>query len=148
MDRLLLELAAKVAKQARRLAEITVRCTLIGNVNDKTTKNQVASMGVLKTLLPRVGHWGRREFVKALSALTGSAGLLSFVSLLYSLITSSACAKSGCDIVRPIFLAVIRFTTNSNIVGCSIGRSPGLAPFRILPTYPADRRNRSLTFGP
>ena len=40
--------------------------------------------------------------------------------------------------VIPSALAVLRLTTSSNLVGCSIGRSPGLAPFRILSTYPAD----------
>jgi hypothetical protein len=29
------------------------------------------------------------------------------------------------------------------LIGCSIGRSPGLTPFRILSTYTADRRNWS-----
>ncbi len=43
-------------------------------------------------------------------------------------------------IVMPSAFAVFRFTTSSNLVGCSIGRSPGLAPFRILSTYPAARR--------
>ena len=31
-------------------------------------------------------------------------------------------------------------TTNSNLVGCSTGRSPGFAPLRILSTYAAARR--------
>src|SRR5262245_14408436 len=34
--------------------------------------------------------------------------------------------------------------TNSNFVGCSTGRSAGLAPFRILSTILADRRNSSV----
>jgi hypothetical protein len=41
--------------------------------------------------------------------------------------------KSG-GIVRPICLAVFKLITNSNFVGCSTGRSAGLAPFRILST--------------
>ena len=43
-------------------------------------------------------------------------------------------------IVSPSACAVIRLTTNSNLVGRSTGRSAGLAPFRILSTYVADRR--------
>ena len=63
-------------------------------------------------------------------------------------ITSSARSRIDSGIVMPSALAVLRLTTSSNLVGCSIGRSPGLAPFRILSTYPADRRNKSSTFGP
>ncbi len=37
--------------------------------------------------------------------------------------------------VRPSALAVLRLMTSSNFVGCSTGRSAGLAPFRILSTY-------------
>jgi hypothetical protein len=34
--------------------------------------------------------------------------------------------------VRPSALAVLRLMTSSNFVGCSTGRSPGLAPFQNL----------------
>jgi carboxypeptidase Taq len=49
-------------------------------------------------------------------------------------IISSARARIGCGIVRPSALAVLRLMTSSNLVGCSIGRSPGFAPLRILST--------------
>src|SRR5512138_230868 len=49
-------------------------------------------------------------------------------------ITSSACASTDCGIVRPSVFAVFRLITSSNLVGCSTGRSPGLAPLRILST--------------
>lgn len=61
VDALLLALAGKVAKNARRLAEAAVRCTGIGNVDDKTAKNHVASMGVLKTLFGEVGYGFLRD---------------------------------------------------------------------------------------
>src|SRR5262249_41940507 len=48
--------------------------------------------------------------------------------------TSSARANSDCGIVRPSALAVLRLITSSNFVGCSTGRSAGLAPLRILST--------------
>ena len=48
--------------------------------------------------------------------------------------TSSARPSTDCGIVRPRALAVLRLITSSNFVGCSTGRSPGLAPFRILST--------------
>src|SRR2546426_6200187 len=49
-------------------------------------------------------------------------------------ITSSARKSSDCGIVSPSALAVLRLMTSSNFVGCSNGRSPRFAPFRILST--------------
>jgi hypothetical protein len=49
-------------------------------------------------------------------------------------ITSSARASSVGGTSRPRTFAVVRFTTRSNLVGCSTGRSPGFAPRRILST--------------
>jgi hypothetical protein len=50
------------------------------------------------------------------------------------LITLSALASTFGGIVRPICLAAFKLITSSNFVGCSIGRSAGLAPLRILST--------------
>ena len=47
-------------------------------------------------------------------------------------ITSSAWASSVGGTVRPSVLAVLRLTMKSNLVGCSTGKSAGLAPLRIL----------------
>jgi hypothetical protein len=58
-------------------------------------------------------------------------------------ITWSARWSSVCGIVRPSALAVLRLITNSQFVGCSTGRSAGLAPFKILSTKVAVLRNRS-----
>src|SRR6516165_6997132 len=49
-------------------------------------------------------------------------------------ITSSAVASSVGGRSSPSALAVLRLITNSNLVGCTTGRSPGLAPLRIRPT--------------
>ena len=49
-------------------------------------------------------------------------------------ITSSARASSVGGTSRPSALAVLRLMTNSNLVGCCTGRSPGLAPLKILST--------------
>ena len=46
--------------------------------------------------------------------------------------------------VNPSALAVFRLMTNSNFVGCSTGRSAGLAPFKILSTKTAARRQISM----
>jgi len=42
--------------------------------------------------------------------------------------------------VNPSAFAVLELVTSSNFVGCSIGRSPGLAPLRIL--FDEDRGSR------
>ena len=60
----------------------------------------------------------------------------------YSII-SSAVASSVCGNVRPNVLAVLRFKTRSNFVGCSTGKSDGFEPCSILCTYVALRRERS-----
>src|SRR2546430_156393 len=49
-------------------------------------------------------------------------------------ITLSARASTLGGIVRPICFAAFRLMTNSNFLGCSTGRSAGLAPLRILST--------------
>src|SRR5215831_19169184 len=49
-------------------------------------------------------------------------------------ITSSTRSRNDSGIVRPSALAVVRLMTRSNLVGCSTGMSPGLAPRRILST--------------
>ena len=49
-------------------------------------------------------------------------------------ITWSARPSTDGGIVSPNALAVLRLITNSNLVGCSTGRSAGLAPLRILST--------------
>jgi hypothetical protein len=62
-------------------------------------------------------------------------GFLSgFAIVLPHLITLSARTSTFGGIVRPICFAVLRLITSSNFVGCSTGRSAGLAPFRILST--------------
>ena len=49
-------------------------------------------------------------------------------------ITSSARASSVGGMSRANALAVLRLTTNSNLVGCSTGRAEALAPFNIRST--------------
>src|SRR5262249_33854017 len=46
--------------------------------------------------------------------------------------TSSARASNVGGTSRPTAFAVVRFTTRSNLVGCSTGMSPGFAPRKIL----------------
>jgi hypothetical protein len=63
-------------------------------------------------------------------------------------ITSSAWKRSVGGMVRPRAFAVFRLMTSSNFMGCSTGRSAGLAPFRILSTNVAARRISSALFDP
>src|SRR5574337_2226370 len=63
-------------------------------------------------------------------------------------ISSSARRRSDCGIVRPSALAVLRLITSSNLLGCSTGRSAGLAPLRILSTCVAARRKRTAQSSP
>ena len=58
----------------------------------------------------------------------------------FYLISLFARASTSGGIVRPICFAVLRLMISSNFVGCSTGRSAGLAPFRILSTKYATRR--------
>src|SRR5215510_12336114 len=58
----------------------------------------------------------------------------------FHLITLSALYSKDCGMVRLICCAVFRLITSSNFVGCSTGKSAGLAPFRILSTKYATRR--------
>src|SRR5215475_9479812 len=50
--------------------------------------------------------------------------------------------------VRPSARAVFRVTMSSNLVGCSIGKTPALSRLKMLSTYPADQWNRSSQFVP
>ena len=58
--------------------------------------------------------------------------LLHCSNLHFYSITSSTRASTEGGTVRPRALAVLRFTTNSNLVGRSTGRSAGFAPLKIL----------------
>src|SRR5262249_29906980 len=58
-------------------------------------------------------------------------------------ISASARTKNVSGIVRPMALAVLRLTANSNFVGCSMGKSFGCQPCNILCTNFALWRNKA-----
>src|SRR5262245_61763162 len=60
-----------------------------------------------------------------------NSGLMHRSKKPYS-ITSSAVASSVCGNVTPSVLAVLRFRTRSNFVGCSTGKSDGIEPCSML----------------
>src|SRR5262245_63262446 len=59
-------------------------------------------------------------------------------------ITPSARASKIGETSKSKALAVLRLTTNSNLVPCSTGKSAGFAPLRILSTKVAERYQVSL----
>src|SRR6185295_10112761 len=60
-----------------------------------------------------------------------AGGMRRWAAVGYST-TRSARSNSDRGIVRPSALAVLRLSASSYLVGCTTGRSAGLAPFRIL----------------
>src|SRR5262245_30028812 len=84
------------------------------------------------------GH--RQNFMSALPPKADVCSALANVGygpkadiVAHSIISSArACIDGGT--LRPSAFAVVRLMINSNLVGCSTGRSAGLAPRRILST--------------
>src|SRR6267142_2903580 len=52
----------------------------------------------------------------------------------YYSITLSPRRRYDSGMVTPTMLAALRLMNSSNLVGCSIGKSPGFVPFNILST--------------
>jgi len=107
-----------------------------GKVKGKAARQDWRSKGVANPLL----HG--RTVVVAANGLVQAA----LVEHGYS-VTWSARSSTDCGIVKPSALAVLRLMTSSKRLGCSMGRSPGLAPFKTLSTYCAARRNVSDRLG-
>jgi hypothetical protein len=82
------------------------------------------------------------------ATISATTGLMHRSNLTAYSITSSARSKKASGIVMPSAFAVVRLTTSSKVVGCSTGRSAGFAPFKILSTRSAARRNRSVFLAP
>ena len=75
--------------------------------------------------------------------LSANSGLMHRSKQHHHSITSSARPSTDGGTSTLSALAVLRFTTSSNLVGCSTGNSPGFAPLKILSTKAAARRERS-----
>jgi hypothetical protein len=88
-----------------------------------------------RSAAPRVALADQRTSLMraAISEEGHSAGMQRGKSHAHS-ITSSARATSVGGTSRPRALAALRLTMSVNLVGCSIGRSPGCAPLRIRST--------------
>ena len=116
---------------------VDIRCvSYCGRRRVKDRSELWIRLSVLRAIRPLTTLNGHRALRKAdaqrtyVLALNGrSAPMLGNHS-----ITSSACSSSDCGIVIPSALAVFRLIASTNFVGCSTGRSAGLAPFRIRST--------------
>ena len=77
VDALLHTVAQAVAARAEELAALAVRETRMGNVPDKTTKNQAASMRVLESLVGRRGYGPlRTDEARGVTEIASPAGVV------------------------------------------------------------------------
>ncbi len=123
-----------VASMARPGGNITGSSLMIAELGSKRLE-------LLKEAVPRVAPprpWGPAHF----ATLCRKDLALARYSM-----TWSACSRSVLGIVSVSAFAVLRLMTSSNFAGSSIGKSPGLAPFRTSSTYRAARRNESFRLG-
>ena len=90
---------------------------------------------------------GKRRLITAHTRSVTSRPPISALRKGHS-ITSLATASSVAGTERPRALAVLRLMTNSNNVGCSIGRSDGLTPRKILSRKTAVCFMMASKFGP
>src|SRR5262249_42281534 len=107
------------------IAEALPKCLDPSRVGRSESTIEIAYLGNFRRLLCGCERAKHKEH----SAKRGSKGFL-----IHHRMTRSALARRLGGIASPICLAAFRLTTNSNFVGCSTGRSAGLAPFRILST--------------
>jgi hypothetical protein len=76
-------------------------------------------------------HYGLKEYI-APSPKSATTELMHRSKDLAIHHLVGAGEKCGPGTVRPSALAVLSLMTSSNLVGCSIGRSAGFIPFRML----------------
>jgi acyl-CoA reductase-like NAD-dependent aldehyde dehydrogenase len=77
IDALLLRIAQAAAARAGELAAATVAETRIGNVADKTVKNQMASLGVYRSLAGRPGRGALQVFAdRKVTELASPSGVI------------------------------------------------------------------------
>src|SRR5262249_18512876 len=91
-------------------------------------------------LIPLAAKDGVNQYSKA---LPGQKKRKRHTGIHYT-ITRSARTSSDGRMVRPRALGVLRLMTSSYLVGCSTGRSAGLAPLIMRSTNPAACRAISL----
>jgi hypothetical protein len=92
--------------------------------------SSVACQACWQTALvyPRIVSTDVHDGIGNMKRVVATPGIATYRS------TSVAWKRTEGGMVRPRAWAVLRLITNSKVVGCSTGRSPGLAPLRILST--------------
>ena len=106
---------------------------VVGGVNEEDAGRELGVVRIQS--LRKAQRWPGTYVVMArvntMSFPAKRVTLLAFCHRFSYLVTLSALASTLGGVVRPICLAACRLMTNSNLVGCSMGSSPGLAPFKI-----------------
>src|SRR5262245_15392776 len=105
--------------------------TTVRDLRPFATRGKLAGFASQDHLVGIVTGSGRPSQGSSLSILTEPHDELA--SSLHSM-TSSARASSVGGMSRLSAFAVLRLMTNSNLVGCWTGRSPGLSPLRMRST--------------
>ena len=100
----------------------------------------------MSAIPPKAEFRGARQYVRY--GPTSSRELVQQRETSFHSIISSARSRSDVDISMPRALAVSRLTIVSNFVARSMGKPLGFAPFRILSTKFAVRRNMSVKLIP
>jgi hypothetical protein len=91
---------------------------------------------------PVVSFLRRRAYTKKQGDRTAKKGDAMPPRNVHSINRSARTSNDG-GTFRPSAFAVLRLITNSNFVGFSTGKSPGLAPLKILSIKAASRRKMS-----
>ncbi len=100
VDALLFDMARTIADQSRALAQATVEETQVGNVRDKTRKNQVASFAVFQSLVGQAGigpvAFDERRLVEEIASPIGVIfGLVPITAPVATMIFKTLVALKG-----------------------------------------------------
>ena len=125
-----------MSEYTQRFAENDIDIDVLGELTDQDFDRLGVSLGHRRRMLRAIPILRRREVPKA---AVSRCSKLVCAKQHYS-ITSSARTRNDSGIVSPSAFAVLRLITSSNLVGCSTGKSAGLAPLAMRSTYSAARR--------
>src|ERR1700730_17041764 len=134
----------------------TERCRMAqatAPILDSTTAALIRCGAKVRTRSEVQRTWGERAGCGDATRLTrtGSGVCIAAIEddcLIFYSITSSARTRIAGEMVTPIASAVFMLRINSNLVGCSTGRSATFAPFAIVSINSAARRYMAGKFTP
>ena len=139
--------AVQISREVRpRVVLMDVRMPTLDGV--EATRRIVASGSQARILV--LTTFDLDEYVLA-AIRAGASGFLlkdapadDIVRAVRVVAAGEAMIAPAASALMPSARAVLRLTTKSNTVGCSIGISPGLVPLKILSMYTAARWNESV----